>query len=153
MYFAKMVVFGFLVIFSGIATAAESSEKLSKCLLSSTTLEDKQILIRWIFGAVANHPDVSDIATLSPEKWDDISKKSAHVFQKLIAESCANESRDAIINDGMEGYKSAFATLGSAAVGGLMSDPSVVQAMGKLDTYLDSDKLMKALMTGESQRK
>ena len=153
MQFAKIALFGLLILSSGIAAAGESSEKLSKCLVSSTTPEDKQILIRWIFGAVANHPNVSDISNLSPEKWDEISKKSAHVFQKLIAESCSLESREAIMNDGMEGYKSAFETLGSTAVGGLMSDPSVVQAMGKLETYLDSDKLMKALMTGESQRK
>ena len=153
MRLAKMALFGLLVVSSGISAAGESSEKLSRCLISSTTPEDKQVLIRWIFGAVANHPGVSDISNLSPEKWDEISKKGAHVFQKLIAESCANESREAIINDGMNGYKSAFETLGSTAVGGLMSDPSVTKAMGDLDKYLDSDKLMKALMTGESQRK
>jgi hypothetical protein len=153
MHLAKIALFGLLVLSSGISAAGESSEKLTKCLVASTTPEDKQILIRWIFGAVANHPVVSDIANLSPEKWDEISKKSAQVFQKLIAESCANESREAIINDGMAGYKSAFSTLGSTAVGGLMSDPSVVKAMGKLDSYLDSEKLIKALMTGESQRK
>ena len=149
MHLARQGLFGILLIFSGVATAGEYSEKLSKCLVSSTTVEDKHALIRWIFGAVANHPDVADISNLTPEKWDDISRRSAQVFQKLIAEACASESREAIINEGVAGYKSAFETLGSTAVGGLMSDPSVARAMGDLDKYVDQDKLMKALMTGE----
>ena len=51
----------------------------------------------------------------------------------------------------MSGYKSAFETLGSTAVGGLMTDPAVVKAMSDLENNLSEEKLLKALMTGASQ--
>ena len=140
-----------LLLTSNLAFAGEHTEKLSKCLTSSITSDDKTALVRWIFGSVANHPDVADIANLTPQKWDAISKNGADVFQKLIADKCASESRSAIINEGMAGYQSAFETLGSTAVGGLMSDPTVEKAMGDLQKHLSEDKLMKALMTGASQ--
>ncbi|QIL21082.1 hypothetical protein [Thermomonas sp. HDW16] len=151
MQFVKaFALFGLLSI-SNFAVAGEHSEKLSKCLTSSITPEDQTALVRWIFGAVANHPDVADIANLTPAKWDEISKNGAFVFEKLIADKCASESRSAIINDGMAGYKSAFETLGSTAVGGLMTDPAVAKAMEDLQKYLSEEKLMKALMTGTPQ--
>jgi len=147
----NLLVLSVLLSVSGVATAGEHSEKLSKCLVSSVTAQDKAALVRWIFGAVASHPDVADIADLTPAKWEDISKNSAAVFEKLIADKCAAESRAAIINEGMAGYKSAFETLGSTAMEGLMSDPSVIRAMGDLQKHLSEDKLMKALMTGTPQ--
>ena len=140
-----------LLLSSGLATAGEYSEKLSKCLLSSTTEADRTSLVRWVFGAVASHPEVADLSNLPEEKWDDLSRDAARVFEKLIAETCATESREAILNEGTAGYKSAFETLGSTAVGGLMTDPKVVQAMGGLDKHLSEEKLMKALLTGTSQ--
>ena len=100
-------------------------------------------------GAI--HPDVADMSKLTPQAWDEISRGSAFVFEKLIADKCASESRDAILNEGMAGYKSAFETLGATAVGGLMTDPAVVTAMADLESHLSEEKLMKALMTGVSQ--
>ncbi len=151
MQFVKASMLLFLLSMSNFAVAGEHSDKLSKCLTASITPEDKTALVRWIFGAVANHPDVADIADLTPQKWEEISKNGASVFQKLIADKCASESRDAIINEGMAGYKSAFETLGSTAVGGLMTDPSVEKAMEDLQKHLSQEKLMKALMTGTPQ--
>jgi len=140
-----------MLLTSTTAFAGEHSERLSKCFMASTTEEDKTALVRWIFGAISRYPEVSDIANLSPQTWDEITKSSAHVLQKLIADKCASESRDAILNEGMSGYKSAFETLGSTAVGGLMSDPAVVKAFADLETHMSEEKIMKALMTGTSQ--
>lgn len=151
MQFVKASMLIGLLLAGNVAAAGEHSEKLSQCLTSSITPEDKTALVRWIFGAVANHPDVADITNLTPQKWDEISRNGAFVFQKLIAEKCASESRAAIINEGMAGYKSAFETLGSTAVGGLMTDPSVEKAMEALQKHLNEEKLMKALLTGATQ--
>ncbi|MGY1459318.1 MULTISPECIES: hypothetical protein [unclassified Luteimonas] len=151
MHFAKPVSIIVLLLASNFANAGEYSDRLSQCLVASVTAEDKTALVRWIFGAVASHPEVADIAQLTPESWLEISKNSASVFEKLIADKCAGESREAIINEGMAGYKSAFETLGATAVGGLMADPSVTAAIAGLDAHLSEEKLMKALMTGAPQ--
>lgn len=151
MYYAKPASMIALLLASGFTSAGEHSERLSECLVASVSAEDRTDLVRWIFGAVASHPDVADISGLTPESWDRISKSGAAVFEKLIADKCAGQSRDAILNEGMEGYKSAFETLGATAVGGLMTDPAVTRAMGDLDKHLSEEKVMKALMTGVSQ--
>ena len=94
---------------------------------------------------------VADISSITPESWNGISRASAAAFENLIAHECAAESRDAILNEGMDGYKTAFETLGATAVGELMTDPAVVAAMAGLDSHLSEEKLMKALMTGVPQ--
>jgi len=151
MRFAQSVSIVVLLLAGNFASAGEYSDRLSQCLVASVTEEDKTALVRWIFGAVASHPEVADIAKLTPEAWLGISRDSASVFEKLIADKCASQSREAIINEGMAGYKSAFETLGATAMGGLMSDPSVAEAIAGLDAHLSEEKLMKALMTGVSQ--
>lgn len=138
---------------ANVAVAGEYQDKLSKCLKSAITAEDKRQLVRWVFAMYANHPDVSDLSKLTAAQSDDISRKGASVFQKLIADKCASQSREAIINEGMEGYGAAFESLGETAIGGLIEDPSVQKSMEKLYKYLDQEKLMKALMTGSSQAK
>lgn len=145
--------FALLLVCSNHAFAGEKSEQLSKCLVESTTQADRTALIRWIFGAVTQHPAVSDMTKLDPKEWQNISKNAAGVFQKLIADKCASQSREALLTDGMEGYKSAFATLGQTAMTGLMDDPSVNKSIADLDKYLDPEKLFKAVMTGTSQEK
>jgi hypothetical protein len=151
MYFAKTASITVLLLASNFTIASEHSEHLSKCLVTSVTTEEKTALVRWIFGAVASHPGVADISNLTPQTWDEISKSSALVFENLIARKCARESREAILNDGMAGYTSAFETLGTTAMGELMSDPAVIEAMAGLDSHLSQEKLMKALMTGVPQ--
>ncbi|MEN1958107.1 hypothetical protein [Luteimonas changyuni] len=151
MHFARSASIAALLLASNLAMAGEYSERLSACLVASVTAEDKTALVRWIFGAVASHPEVADISGLTPGSWDEISRRSAAVFEKLIADKCASESRDAILNEGMAGYKSAFETLGATAVGGLMTDPAVTKAMADLDSHLSEEKMMKALMTGIPQ--
>ena len=151
MHSSKAIALASLLFASASAAAGEHTDKLSACLTNSVTPQDKTALIRWVFGAVAYHPDVADIANVTPQKWEVISKNGAAVFEKLIAETCASESRAAILNEGMSGYKSAFETLGSTAVGGLMTDPAVVKAMSDLENNLSEEKLLKALMTGASQ--
>ena len=151
MQYIKGIMLAGLLLGSHGVVAGEYSDKLSKCLTASITPTDKTALVRWIFGAVASHPDVADMASLTPKKWDEISKGGAAVFQKLIADKCAGESREAIINEGMAGYSSAFEILGSTAVGGLMSDPAVEKAIADLQKHLSEDKLMRALLTGTPQ--
>lgn len=151
MTLAKITLASTLTLMSFNAQAGKYTDALSKCLVSSTTQEDKTALIRWIFGAVANHPQVSDISNITPQSWDSITKDAANVFQNLIAVKCANESREALLNEGTAGYKKAFETLGATAFTGLMDDPKVAGAIGGLEKHLSEEKILKALMTGKSQ--
>lgn len=151
MHPAKAVSAAALLLASSFAMAGEYSDRLAGCLVESASTADRTVLVRWIFGAVASHPDVADISSVTPETWSAISRQGASVFEKLITDTCAAQSREAILNEGMAGYQKAFETLGATAAGGLLSDPSVARAMADLSTHLSEEKIMKALMTGEPQ--
>jgi len=136
-----------------LSNAGEYQAKLSNCLVNSADAADRRILVRWIFAAVASHPDVSDMTRLTPNLLASVSKDAGGVFQKLIAVKCANESREAIINEGATAFKGAFETLGSVAGQGLMSDPSVAKAMAELGKNIDETAIMKAMIPAKSNEK
>lgn len=142
-----------LLLASGTTMAGAHSDRLSECLVRSVTEDDRTALVRWTFGAVASHPAVADMATITPPQWDAMSKRGAQVFEKLIADTCVGEARDAIHYEGMAGYKRAFETLGATAMGGLMTDPAVTAAMEGLNRHLDEERLLEALVTGEARGK
>src|SRR5262245_51783131 len=49
------------------AVAAPGGEELSQCMMNATTMDDRRSLVRWIFGAAAQNPDVADIASLQSQ--------------------------------------------------------------------------------------
>lgn len=151
MRFTKTALCATLLVIGSSATAGEYTDRLSMCLTSSATPADKTALVRWAFSAIASHPDVSDISNITPVQRKRISSRAAFVFEKLIAEKCAKESRAAILNEGISGYQSAFETLGITATRGMISNPAVTSAMVGFSHYLDEEKIMKALMTGHTQ--
>jgi hypothetical protein len=130
-----------------LAIAGPYGDEFTKCLVRSTTDADRNFLVKWMFAAMASHPEVKSMASISAEQADELNKGTAILFERLLIESCLTETREAIKYEGGSPIEGGFTILGSVAARGLMSHPDVAVFMSGMGNYLDSEKIQAALGT------
>ena len=131
--------------FSSVASAGPYTDDLSKCLVASTTAEDKSQLVEWIFFSLSLNPRISPYAQISPEQRTAADKGLAALFEKLVAESCVTQTRQAVQYEGTGALSESFKLLGQVAAQEIFKDPAVTAGTSKFTEYLDEAKLSRAL--------
>jgi len=126
------------------AQAGQYGDQLTKCLVDSTTDEDKAGLARWIFASAAQNPNVSDLATVTDEQRAEMSKSVAAIFERVLTQDCRTQFRDAKKNEGENMLSMSFGTLVQVAMGNLIDNPAVSQALGGIDKELNKQKFAEA---------
>ncbi len=137
--------FSTLLIAHDCSVAGPFADELGKCLVRSTSAEDKSLLARWLFTTMALHPKVRDLASVSDERRAEASKSAAQIFQNLLTKSCSSEARIAWRNEGASTFESSFNMLGQVAGQELSLDPNVAKGIGSLVQYLDLPAISAAL--------
>lgn len=127
------------------ATAGVYGDALTKCLVEKTSSADKTVLVQWIFAMVAVHPQVASVATVTPERRQQASRDAAVMLQKVLTETCLNETRSAAQYEGRNVFEPAFNQLGQVAARELFGDPAVTKAMGEFGQYVDMSAIARAL--------
>ncbi len=127
------------------AYAGPYANDLAKCLVNSTSQQDRQNLVRWVFAAAAAHPAVKSIANVSPEQLDQANHQIGTLFTKLLTESCRDETQKAMKYEGQQTLQTSFQVLGTVAGKELFSSPDVGNAMAGLKKYLDEKKLSQVI--------
>ncbi|MFM9879630.1 MAG: hypothetical protein ACKVOO_04375 [Burkholderiaceae bacterium] len=130
-----------LAAVSAPALASPFSDDLAKCLVRSTTPADKRFLAKWLFSAAALHPEIESIASVSAEQRLALDKGMAQMLERLLFESCRNESQQSLKYDGRSAFTSSFEVLGRVAGQVLFSDPRVAPAMQGFMQHLDIKKM------------
>jgi len=143
MLIAALAVAG--VLGSVPATAGPYSDDLSKCLVRSTGDAEKRTLVKWIFAAVALHPEVADIASVTPAQRTEMTRNTAKIFEKLLADSCRTEVQQAVQYEGPQTIGSSFQVLGQVAARELFSNPNVAANMADLGKYIDQKRIAEAM--------
>lgn len=128
------------------ARAGAAGEALSQCLTDSTTPDDRRALVRWIFSAIAVHPDLKEFTTIDAAKREQIESESVAVFERLIIKDCTAQTRSALMQEGTEGFQAAFKTLGELAMGGVVEDTQVQASMAQLGERIDKQRVLQALL-------
>ncbi len=123
------------------AHAGPYGDDLSKCLVDSSTKDDRAALVRWMFAAAAAHPAVSSIASVTPEAMDQANKTTGTLFMKLLTVSCRDKASKALSYEGPATMQLSFQVLGQVAASELFSSPEVKKSMAGLEKYVDADKL------------
>jgi hypothetical protein len=137
----RLSVFSLLFLFCSVSYAGPFTDKLSICLVEKTTTDDKNKLIRWVFGAMSSHPIVSNLSRVTVETGKILNKDTANLFMELLTNRCKEESEKAIKYEKSLAIQKSFSILGKIAMQGIMSHKNVIEFMSGLDTYLDKDKL------------
>lgn len=127
------------------AIAGPYSDDLSKCLVRSTGDAEKRTLVKWIFAAVALHPEVADISSVTPAQRTEMTRNTAKIFEKLLADSCRTEVQQAVQYEGPQTIGSSFQVLGQVAARELFSNPNVAANMADLGKYIDQKRIAEAM--------
>ena len=138
-----VLILSFLV--AGPAAAQNSTQQLSQCLAETTSGKDRKDLARWVFFAMAAHPEIKDFTSPSAASAEEETHKvMADLFTRLLSESCLKQTQAAFKEGGASAIGVAFQTLGQLAMQELMSNPAVNASMSKFEKQLDQSKLSKA---------
>ncbi|MDC7676805.1 hypothetical protein [Asticcacaulis machinosus] len=129
------------LFFSASAQAGVYGDDLGKCLVKSASAKDKTDLVRWMFSAIALHPDISSLSNITPQQRIDIDKQGGALFVRLLAEDCRTEAIAAIKYEGPNAIESGFKLLGEIASVGLFTAPEVAAGLESLAANMDMAKI------------
>jgi hypothetical protein len=96
-----------------------------------------------MFASMALHPEVKSIASVTDAQRNELNKRAAKLFERLVAESCKTETQDAVKYEGPNTLESGFQVLGQVAARGLFSDPAVAKGMSDFGQHIDKQRLDK----------
>jgi hypothetical protein len=117
------------------------SDDLARCLVTKTTSEDKNVLVRWVIAISTVHPAVQSVANVNAETRTQANRGIARVFERLLTQDCPDATRLAIKYEGSAAMQLGFQTLGQVAMAELFADPAVAAELGEFGKMLDADKL------------
>lgn len=132
---------GIMMVLCVNSQAGLYTDDLSRCLVKSSTTNDRVSLVKWIFTAASRHPAVSSIASVTEEQLDDMNREIAHLFVKLLTEDCREQSQQAVQYEGQVAIQEGFKVLGQVAASELFSSPEVSAGMDGLAKHIDEQKL------------
>lgn len=123
------------------AQAGSATDALTRCLADNTTGRERTDLARWIFQAMAIHPEMKNLSTVSAADREQGERRTAAIFTKLLGDSCPQETRQAMKAEGSPALQAAFTVLGQLAMQELMSNRDVAQSISGFERFLDKSKL------------
>jgi hypothetical protein len=125
---------------------ADTAAALSSCVADNTSGKQRKDLARWVFFAMAAHPDLVSYTTseLSAAR-EQTDRMTADLFVQLITQQCPNEASAAFAERQTAGIQAAFEQLGRLAMFELMSNADTTAAMSSFEKYLDNDKIAAVL--------
>ena len=126
---------------SGAASAGVYTDQLSKCLVDSTTTEDRTMLVKWLFTAASVHPAISSLSTVTSADRNAANQVIGSLFVKLLTDSCRDPAKSALKFEGPVTLQQIFQVLGQVAGTELFSNPQVAAVMADLDKHVDPAKL------------
>jgi hypothetical protein len=117
------------------------ADHLSKCLVDSTSKDDRTQLVRWMFAAASAHPEVRPLTAVSQQQLDEANRIVAEMFVNLLVGPCLGQTRQALQYEGLATMETAFGVLGQVAGRELFSTPEVEAALAGIESFIDVEKL------------
>jgi len=125
------------------------TDELSKCLVKSTSENEKTLLVRWMFAVISLHPAVKPIVTITVAQRKQLTQQMATVVEHVLTVSCRTEAEQAVKYEGNGALETSFSVLGQAAARELFANPQVTAGVADLQKSIDGEKLKAALRRGQ----
>jgi hypothetical protein len=142
---SKLVALIFALLFALPAVAQSQGDLLGTCLADNTTGRDRKDLARWIFVAMAAHPDIRDLANASQEAADKTSRTMGALVTRLLTESYPKEVQAAARGEDSKAMRRAFEILGQLAMLELTSNADVAASVCGFERSMDRAKITAVL--------
>lgn len=123
------------------AVAGPYADALSACFSDNTTGKERKELARWIFVAMAAHPEIGDLSKVTSSDREAVNKIAGDLVTRLISQNCADRAKAAIKNEGAKSLQESFGVLGKLAMQELMTNPAVASSLLGYEKYIDKKKV------------
>ena len=130
----------------GVAAAGPYADDLAKCLVRSTTDQEKAALVKWMFVGMSLHPDVRGITSVTADQRTEMSRATGKMFERLLTENCRAATQEAVRYEGPDVFRSSFAVLGQVATTSLFNDSAVSGFLAEFTQYMDQQKVQAAIL-------
>lgn len=127
------------------AVANADIEATQACFADNTSGRDRKALARWVFLAMAAHPEIQALANAGSAENEAADREMAALFMRLVAEDCNAQMKRMLASQGPESFKTAFEYLGQLAMAELMANPSVGARFSGFEKFVDTERLQGAL--------
>jgi hypothetical protein len=146
----RLFIVAIVAIVLAVPVSAQGQEPvnaLTTCLADNTSGKDRKDLAKWVFFAMAAHPEIRQYADANvAAAADDSSQTMAALVTRLLTDSCVNEVRAVVkAGPGSQALELAFRSLGELAMKELMADKAVQDSLGLFARYVDQTRLTEAL--------
>lgn len=145
----KIAAAALAVLFASLAAAPVKagiySDDLARCLVRSTSDSDKSVLVKWIFTAIAAHPQFSQYSSINAADRAKIIADAGGLMGRLMTETCRQEFVTALRYEREGAITVGFSTLGQVAMGDLMRTPEVVAVLSSADSTVERDRMTAVL--------
>lgn len=134
-----------LLLSANLLSAGPYSDALGRKLVASTTPAEKAVFVRWLFVAMSLHPDLKDMAAITPAQREAANKEIAALMTRMLSETCVAEAKLALKHEGQAAFESAFSIFGEMAAQDLFGNPKVNEGIAELEKYVDGKAIAAAL--------
>jgi len=124
----------------GPAVAASPTDTLSTCLADTLNGKERKLLAKWIFFAIAAHPEISSYSTATPADTDATDKAVGTLITRLLTTDCPEEFKAANESD-PRALEKAFEVVGRVAMQELMANDAVKKAITDYSKYADMERI------------
>jgi hypothetical protein len=120
--------------------AGSNFELLERCFANSTTGKNRIDLMRWMYAAIASHPELIDISAVSSVKQEEINKAAGALFERLLINECSKEVKVIIQSDDRKAFTAAFKSLMKLSMQELIG-PVAEENIAGIMKFVDPKKL------------
>lgn len=125
-------------------SASHEAQQLAVCLTNSLNGKERKNLAKWIYLGMSTHSIIKPFSNVTEQDIDETNRYVGALVTRLLTEDCPKQAKVAIEVGGQEAMENAFGIVGEVAMQELMTEPSVGNALGAFDKYLNQDKFDKA---------
>jgi len=123
-----------------VSTVDVQASNLGTCMVDSLNGKERKTLARWIYFAIAAHPEMKPYANIDTENRLRTDKTVGALVTRLLTEDCKDQFV-AVMGQGPTAIKQAFGLVGRVAMQELMTNKTVEEAITGYAIYVDKDKI------------
>ena len=127
--------------------ASPAVDRLSECLVKSTTASDKTTVLQWTFVALSNHPELKQFSHVTEAQKNALDQSVAQVLQRILVDQCSTQTKAVIQADGVQAVGESFQQLGQITGEEILKTPEVKHQLNGLLRYVDMNKLVVTFLT------
>lgn len=132
-----------------VTQASPAVDRLSECLVKSTTASDKTTVLQWTFVALSNHPELKQFSHVTEAQKNALDQSVAQVLQRILVDQCSAQTKAVIQADGVQAVGESFQQLGQITGEEILKTPEVKHQLNGLLRYVDMNKLVVTFLTPE----